>query len=348
MSQTPPDDDKAQRRKRWLTWLKRGATVFFFILIPTLLFNMLRNLEWSEVVQALQGFGAWTLLGAAGIALVSYLVFGGYDLVGRWYTGHRLPVRQIVPLTFVCYAFNLNLGAWVGGIALRFRLYSRLGLDVATITRIFSISLIANWVGYMLLAGTVFSLGMMDLPGDWAIGERGLQFIGFALLGTAAAYLLACQFSRRREWTFREHKIELPSLKMAVIQVALGAINWSLMATLIYLLLPEEAFFPSILGILLVSSIAGVVTHVPAGLGVLEAIFIALLQHQIPVSAILAALIGYRAIYFLLPLGIALVIYLVMEKRAKTMRSNSGPAESDQVDQRSEDGDDGEPLPHQS
>lgn len=165
MSKAQGDSDKEQRRKRWMTWLKRGATVFFFILIPTLLFNMLRNLEWQEVVQALQGFGALTLLAAAGITLVSYLVFGGYDLVGRWYTGHKLPVRQIVPLTFVCYAFNLNLGAWVGGIALRFRLYSRLGLDVATITRIFSISLIANWVGYMLLAGTVFSLGMMDLPG---------------------------------------------------------------------------------------------------------------------------------------------------------------------------------------
>ncbi len=167
----------------------------------------------------------------------------------------------------------------------------------------------------------------MDLPGDWAIGDRTLQFIGFALLGVAAFYLLACQFSRRREWTFREHRIELPSLKMAVIQVALGAINWSLMASLIYLLLPEEAFFPSILGILLVSSIAGVVTHVPAGLGVLEAIFIALLQHQIPVSAILAALIGYRAIYFLLPLGIALIIYLVMEKRAKAMRSSAEDTE---------------------
>jgi glycosyltransferase 2 family protein len=344
MSDSGSDHQKSERRKRWLTWLKRGATVFFFILIPTLLFNMLRNLEWNEVVQALQGFGGLTLLAAAGITLVSYLVFGGYDLVGRWYTGHRLPVRQIVPLTFVCYAFNLNLGAWVGGIALRFRLYSRLGLDMATITRIFSISLIANWVGYMLLAGTVFSLGMMDLPGDWAIGDRTLQFIGFGLLGVAAFYLLACQFSRRREWTFREHRIELPSLKMAVIQVALGAINWSLMASLIYLLLPEEAFFPSILGILLVSSIAGVVTHVPAGLGVLEAIFIALLQHQIPVSSILAALIGYRAIYFLLPLGIAVIIYLVMEKRAKAMRGNAGTAEAEQ----DEEQDDSEPVAHRS
>ena len=71
-----------------------------------------------------------------------------------------------------------------------------------------------------------------------------------------------------------------------------------------------------VLGILLISAIAGVITHIPAGLGVLEAIFIALLQHLMPASAILAALIGYRALYFLLPLGVACVLYLVIERRA--------------------------------
>ena len=66
----------------------------------------------------------------------------------------------------------------------------------------------------------------------------------------------------------------------------------------------------------MISAIAGVVTHIPAGLGVLEAIFLAMLQHQMPASALLAALIGYRALYFLLPLLVACALYLLLERRA--------------------------------
>jgi uncharacterized membrane protein YbhN (UPF0104 family) len=74
-----------------------------------------------------------------------------------------------------------------------------------------------------------------------------------------------------------------------------------------------------VLGILLISSIAGVVAHIPAGLGVLETIFIAMLHHQLSKGSILAALIGYRVVYFLLPLAIACIVYLVIESRAKRM-----------------------------
>ncbi len=40
-------------------------------------------------------------------------------------------------VSFICYAFNLTLSTRVGGIGMRYRLYSRLGLNGSTITRIF-------------------------------------------------------------------------------------------------------------------------------------------------------------------------------------------------------------------
>lgn len=39
----------------------------------------------------------------------------------------------------------------------------------------------------------------------------------------------------------------------------------------------EDVNYFFVLGVLLVSSIAGVIVHIPAGIGVLEAVFIALL-----------------------------------------------------------------------
>jgi uncharacterized membrane protein YbhN (UPF0104 family) len=64
-----------------------------------------------------------------------------------------------------------------------------------------------------------------------------------------------------------------------------------------------------------------VVTHVPAGLGVLEFVFVALLSHVVPESRLIAALLGYRAIYYIAPLMVAAVLYLVMEAHAKQVRA---------------------------
>jgi uncharacterized membrane protein YbhN (UPF0104 family) len=315
--------DRPRPRKPWLRWVKRIVTLAFFVLVAVLLFSLARNVDWPKVVETLRGYSLWLLVAGLGITTASYVAFCSYDLLGKKYTGHELPARRVLLVAFVCYAFNLNLGAWVGGLAMRYRLYTRLGLGVSTVTRILSISLIANWLGYMFLAGILFSARLLELPASWELGATGLQFIGFGLLAVSFAYLGACRFSRRRVWHVRGHEIVLPPLKLALMQAALGAANWTLMATLIYLLLPEGVFFPSILGILLISSIAGVITHIPAGLGVLEAVFLALLQHHVAKSEILAALIGYRALYFLLPLMAAFLVYLVLERRGrKRKRAN--------------------------
>lgn len=304
-----------------IAWLKRILTFCFFIIVPVLLFTLIKHIEWQEVRSALASYQISTLLMGLAIAGISYCTFASYDLIAKKYTNHSLPARQIIPLGIVCYAFNLNLSTWIGGIALRFRLYSRLGLEISTITRIFTICVITNWFGYLILGGIIFSLGLVELPEDWKIGTTALRIAGVVFLTTAVLYLLACKYTKHRSVHIFRHKIALPHFKLAIAQAGLATLNWSLMGLLIFILLPEgKVAYPTVLGILLISSIAGVITHIPAGLGVLEAIFITLLQHQIPSSTILAALIGYRIIYFLIPLAIALVIYLTLESRAKKMR----------------------------
>ncbi len=304
-------------------WGKRVFTAAFFILIAGLLYNLIGSIEWKDVREALTQY-TWRHL-ALGILITfaSYGIFASYDLLGKKYTGHELPVKQIIPLGIVCYAFNLNLSAWVGGIALRYRLYNRLGLKTATITRVLSISLISNWLGYIILAGSIFALRLLDLPDNWKIGTTALQFIGIALLFIACAYFFACKYSTRRTFHIRQHEIELPSLPFALAQASLAIINWSLMGLLLFTLMPDKATYPTVLGILLICSIAGIITHIPAGLGVLETIFITMLQGQFAKSSILAALIAYRILYFLIPLALATIIYIAMELRAKKMKQQN-------------------------
>lgn len=307
-------------KARWHIWGKRLLTLLFVILIPVLLFSLARNLDWAEVRQSLFAYKPGTLAIGLLLALASYLVFASYDLLARAYTGHQLPARQVLPVAFVCYAFNLNFTTWVGGVALRYRLYGRLGLDTPTITRILTLGLLTNWMGYLLLAGCVFASGFVKLPATWAVGATGLRLIGVLMVAVAVGYLLACAFAKRRTWHLRGHELTLPSIRLALCQVALGASNWALMAALIYWLLPGDLFYPSVLGVLLISCVAGVVAHIPAGLGVLEAVFLALLHGQLGQGSLVAALLGYRTLYYLIPLAVAVITYLVLEQRARQLR----------------------------
>jgi hypothetical protein len=308
------------QNKPWMRWGKRLLTLFFVLAVPALLYMLARNLDWGEVRQALRDYSAQTLLVGAALVLASYVVFSCYDLLARRYSRHHLPTRQVMPVAMVCYAFNLNFTTWIGGVAMRYRLYMRLGLSASTVTRILSLGLLTNWTGYMALAGVIFALRQVQLPESWGLGVTGLQLVGFALLGIVSAYVGICAFSRQRVWHWHERGITLPSLGMALTQICLGASNWALMAALIYWLLPEGATYTSVLGVLLISCMAAVVAHIPAGLGVLEAVFLTLLQHQYGQASIIAALLAYRVLYYLLPLLLASVTYLVLEKRARTLR----------------------------
>jgi hypothetical protein len=242
-------------------------------------------------------------------------VYSCYDLLSRRYAGHRLPTPQVLCTTFISYAFNLNLGSWVGGLGFRHRLYSRLGLDNGEISRVIAFSMLTNWSGYLLLAGTVFLLRPLQIPEDWALGSLALQVLGGALVCVAIGYVLLCAFSRKREWHVRGHEIELPSARMASLQLLISSLNWVLIAGVVFLLLQRQVAYPTVLAVLLIAAVAGVLTHVPAGLGVLEAVFVALLSAQIPKYDLLAALLAYRAVYYIAPLVIATALYLILEAR---------------------------------
>jgi uncharacterized membrane protein YbhN (UPF0104 family) len=47
------------------------------------------------------------------LTIASYLIYGCYDLLGRAWCGHKLAKRQVMLVSFICYAFNLTLSTWV-------------------------------------------------------------------------------------------------------------------------------------------------------------------------------------------------------------------------------------------
>lgn len=309
--------------KPWWPMAKRLLTIAFFAAVAWLLVTHARDIEWAEVLTAMRRTSGWNLALAGLIALASHAVYSGYDMMGRHYAGHDLHARQVVGVTFVSYAFNLNFGTLVGGFAFRYRLYSRLGLDNPVIARVLAFSITTNWIGYLALGGVLFALQPPELPPAWKLDSGGLRWLGVAMLVLLGVYLALCAFSRKRSICVRGHAFALPSGRLALLQVAVSALNWALIGAIVWLLLQRAVPYPTVLAVLLVAAVAGVLAHVPAGLGVLEAVFVALLSHRIPQVQLMAALLSYRAIYYLAPLALALPLYLVMEAHAKQLRAQN-------------------------
>ena len=306
---------------------KKILTVVFFIAVIVLLVLYAQKVNWEDVWKVIRDYNRTALLSAVALVIISYVLYGFYDLLGRAYCGHKLAKRQVMLVSFICYAFNLTLSTWVGGIGMRYRLYSRLGLPGSTITRIFSLSITTNWLGYILLGGLIFTFGVVEIPAHWYIDASTLRIVGVVLLLIIAVYLWGCAFAKRRHVTIKGHKLVLPSWKFAVAQMVISSANWMAMGAIIWLLLGQEVNYFFVLGVLLVSSIAGVIIHIPAGIGVLEAVFIALLAGEhVSHGKIIAALLAYRMLYYFLPLMLALVCYLVLESRAKKLRAKNEEA----------------------
>lgn len=313
------------RARPWWPWAKRLVLGGFFLFVLTLLVFQARSIQWREVFDTVRGYPVSVVALAAVLGATSHLIYSGFDLVGRHYTGHRLRAPTVMAITFVSYAFNLNLGTVVGAVAMRVRLYSRLGLDAATITRIVGLSMLTNWLGYFLLAGLAFLWWPLALPADWHIGIGALRAVGAALVAVSLGYLGLCALSTRREWTVRGHAIALPGLRVAIVQLLLSTANWAVMGATMYVLLQGKVAYPMALGVLLIGAVAGLLSRVPAGLGVLEAVFMALLSSKMADSALVAAVLLYRAVYYWAPLLVAALLYLAMEAAAKKLAVQQDP-----------------------
>lgn len=314
--------------ERW-KWAKRIFSIAFFAVVLWLLVRYARTLDWQEVWESVTEIPVSTLAIAVGLAAMSHLLYSCFDLIGRRYTGHTLPTPTVMAVNFISYAFNLCIGSLVGGVGFRYRLYSRLGLKNGVITRIVSMSMLTNWIGYISLAGILFIVHPLTLPPSWHMGNHGMQWVGVLLVSISMAYLAACVYFGDRSWEWKGHEIYLPPWRMAVVQYTISCINWSLMGAVVYVLLGQRLHYADVLTVLLIGAIAGVIAHVPAGLGVFEFVFVALLSHIISEGRLIGALLGYRAIYYILPLGIALVMYLVMEYRSRHHRRAIGLREGE-------------------
>jgi glycosyltransferase 2 family protein len=303
---------------------KRIAPWALAVVVLALIAHEATRVDWPQVGHAMAQVPPRALAIAAVLALISHALFSSYDLVARHQTGHRLSTPRTLGIAAVCYAFNLNFGSLVGALAMKLRLYARAGLRAHEVARIIVVAILTNWLGYLALGGAVLAVAPPPLPPQITLTESTLRAIGAAMVGMAVAYLLLCAWRHGREFGWRGHRFAWPSLRVALWQLAVSMLNWALMGVVVWVLLRQAAPYTTVLAVLLLAAIAGVATHVPAGLGVIEAVFVACLGSALPPAHVLAALLSYRALYYLVPLALASIAYAAAEATRRRTASLRG------------------------
>jgi glycosyltransferase 2 family protein len=310
----------------WMQRARRWAVPVLGLLVLAMLLSHAHKVDWAGAWQALQRY-PWALLGGVlALAVASHALYGCFDLVGRHHTDHGLPRWRTWAIAVTSYAFNLNLGSLVGGVAMRARLYARAGLAPGTVAQVVGLSLATNWLGYGLLAGSLFAFGLIDPPDEAHLQASTLRVIGAGMVLLALAYVMACALSRGRTWQVRGREVRLPTPQLAVVQLVLSSLNWALMGAAMYLLLKGHVSYGMTLCVLMAASVVGVVTPIPAGLGVLEGVYLALLADDVRQGTLMGAVLAYRALYYLTPLLVGVVLYILLERYASAHPPAPGDA----------------------
>ncbi len=303
---------KLPRSSHW-HWLLRLLLPAGMLLFAFLLLNAVDQLDWVDIRTALLRLESRQIWGGIMLTLVTYAAASSYELLSKAHERHPTRTRSCLAIGFVAYSIAINLSSLLGNWAARYRLYARQGIGFRKTTRIAVLSISTNWSGFVLLAGLIFLFAPPELPARWPIHQAWLHAAGALLLCFCCAYLVWCYRASGHCWHLRGIRFTVPTLTIALMQLALSALVWGGIAGVVTHFLPAKAEYFNVLAVLFLSTVAGLVIRVPAGVGVTEVVFVAVLGPQLGTSAIVAALIAYRSVFQLLPLLLGASLYLVLE-----------------------------------
>lgn len=284
--------------------------------------RLLADVSLRDVRGALHSLSAGQVIAAIVLTALSYLLLTLYDVLALRVIGRPLPWRTAALASFTSYALSHNLGlSLLTGGSARYRVYTASGLGGGDVARVVGLTGTFFWGGLSLLS----ALALITHSAPLTLGalvlsvqiQHAIALIVVLLMG--AALVLTGSAGRTLRW--RRWSVPLPSRRQSFAAIVLSAADIALACAVLFVLLPWAG--PASIGVLFgavllaycTALIAGMITHVPGGLGVFEAVMIAALPH-VPLPELMAALIAYRAIYYLLPLALTGAILAVHAFRA--------------------------------
>ncbi|MBZ8140654.1 hypothetical protein CLD22_12185 [Rubrivivax gelatinosus] len=297
-------------------WALAALGLVFVLVIVAALGSLLHEVRYAEVLVAIKATPQRDVVLALLFTAASFLALTGYDASALRHAGAQVRPGTVMLTSFVAYALGntIGLGPLTGG-AVRMRLYGAAGVEPAKITR----AIVFNAAAFFLGITAFGALGLLwaaDLVAP-QLHLPALLLRAGALLALAALAGFVVLCARQRVLRLGRWSMRLPQAGLALRQLAIGGVELACSAAVLWWLLPAGALpLASFVAFYAVAIAASIVSHVPGGIGVFEAVMLAALGPQVPVQEVLGALLLYRGIYHVLPLVAAAAVLALYELRA--------------------------------
>jgi glycosyltransferase 2 family protein len=281
-----------------------------FIVAAIVLYHILRDIDFDELIDALEATDWRTLLVAGLFVAAGYATLTFYDLFALRTIGrYEVPYRTAALASFTSYAVGHNVGASVfSGGAVRYRIYSAWGLSVVEVTKICFVAGLTFWLGNAAMLG----LGVLFAPQQASDIDQlplGLNRILAVLILILLAAYIAWVWVKPRVIGREGWSVSLPGGPLTLVQILLGILDLGFCALAMYMLVPDEphlGFIP-VAVIFVTATLLGFASHAPGGLGVFDATMMVALW-QFDKEDLLAGLLLFRLLYYIIPFALSLLI----------------------------------------
>jgi phosphatidylglycerol lysyltransferase len=308
------------RLRHWVRANQRLLTLGAMAIVALLAFAAIRvaldEIRLRDVRAALHQIGGVPISLSIALTAISYVALTWYDRFALQAIGHKLPWRISALASFTSYTLSHNLGlALITGGSARYRIYGASGLSLTEVARVSVITGLTFWGGVLMVVAIALVMpGAPIVIAGVAITplDRGLG--GGLLIATLAALPMLRLFGIRR-LHIRSLSLPVPPIRLLGKQAAVALIDLLAASAALFVLMPDTAvsLYPTFFIAYTLAILIAMVTHVPGGIGVFEAVVLAVVPGDR--GALFAALLLYRAIYYVLPLLVAATLLGAIEGR---------------------------------
>lgn len=306
-------------------WKIVGAIISLTILALSIvvLARTLTTTNYGALRAAIQATSAEQIALALGFTTCSYLALTGYDYVALKQLRLTVPYRTAALASFTSYAISFTMGfPLITAGAVRYWIYSQAGVRPSKVASLTVIAGVTFWLGMALLLGVALTLKSASLAELDHLGRPLNLGLGVGTLTVLVGYLVWVARGRRR-MRIQGLRLELPGLGLSLSQILLGVADLSSAAAVLYALLPpgHGLAFTSFTAVYVFACLLGIASNVPGGIGAFEATILKTVPSPTP-EALLASLLLFRVVYYVVPFVLALAFLGANEsvKRWKSLR----------------------------
>ncbi len=293
-----------------------------FVVALLVCWRMVREISFSDLRRTLSDVPATALLLAVLAACGNYAMLICYEWSAARYAGVKLRPSDIIFGGVCAFAVSNAVGvSMLSGGAVRCRLYFPRGLGATDVLRMSAFAALSLGCALPLL---VAAAALTDLPHASAALGFSARKTGLAAGAVILFYLVALVFvflhrtdqrptPHTRIFTLGRWSLRLPGARLAFWQLCITLLDVVCAAAILYVLLPVKPPLAAFLLIYPLAVAAGVLSHVPGGLGVFEAVILTAFASEVGAVPLAAALLLYRVIYILFPLVLVSLILLGRE-----------------------------------